>query len=325
MPSFHPTCTRLKYITLSILIFFVSGFTQTALAITSNEPLQKLTVILDWFVNPDHAPLFVAQQQGYYQQQGLDVTFIAPADPTDPPKLVAAGKADIAVDYQPHLLLEIAQGLPLVQVGTLIATPLDCLAVLDSSSIKTIKDLKGKKIGYSEGGVNGAMLQGMLQKNGLSLKDVELINIHYDLSQALLAKKVDAVTGLMRNFELIQMQLAGQPARAFYPEENGMPPYDELILVTNNKKQTDPRIQHFLTAVELGTQYLINHPEESWELFAKAHPELNNDLNKRAWFATLPRFALRPAARDPQRCKDLAVYLNKTLGAKIDQQLCQQK
>lgn len=310
---------------LSILVFMAFGSIQTALATTPNTSIQKLTVILDWFVNPDHAPLFVAQQQGYFKQQGLDVTFIAPADPADPPKLVAAGHADIAVDYQPHWLLEIANGLPLVQVGTLIATPLNCLAVLDSSSINTIKDLKGKKIGYSEGGVDSAMLQGMLQQNGLSLKDVELVNVRYDLSQALLAKKVDAVTGVMRNFELIQMQLAGQPAHAFYPEENGMPPYDELILVTNKKEQNDPRIQRFLAAVALGTQYLINHPEESWQTFAKAHPELNNDLNKRAWFATLPRFALRPAAHDPQRCKDLAVYLNKTLDAKINQQLCQEK
>ena len=288
----------------------------------TQKHLQKLTVILDWFVNPDHAPLFVAQQQGYFKDEGLQVNFIAPADPADPPKLVAVGKADIALDYQPHVLMEISQGLPIMQIGTLIATPLDCLAVLASSPIHSIKDLKGKRIGYSESGADSAMLQGMLKNNGLTLKDVDLVNVRYNLTQALLSKNVDAVIGVMRNFELIQLQLAGHPARAFYPEENGMPPYDELVLITRKGMQQDPRIQRFLTAVEMGVQYLVNHPESSWQTFAKAHPELNNNLNHQAWFATLPRFALRPAAQDPQRCENLASYLQQNLSAKISPQLC---
>lgn len=305
---------------LGLLLTIILVFSQAALAENKNQSpkkLETLTIILDWFVNPDHAPLFVAQQQGYFRAQGLDVKFIAPADPSDPPKLVAVGKADIAVDYQPHLLLEIAQGLPLVQVGTLIATPLNCLAVLADGPIHTLRDLKGKRVGYSTGGIDSAMLQAMLQSQGLSLQDVQLVSVHYDLTQALLAKKVDAVTGLMRNFELIQLQLAGHPARAFYPEENGMPPYDELIYVASRDKRDDPRIAHFLTAVEQGVQYLVNHPQSSWQEFAKQHPELNNELNRQTWFATLPRFALRPAAKDPQRCQALTQYLVKVMKMKI--------
>ncbi len=122
---------------------------------------QKLTLMLDWFVNPDHAPIFVAQQQGFFKQQGLSVTIIPPADPSDPPKLVAVGKVDIAIDYQPHVLISKAQGLPLVQVGTLVATPLNALAVLQSSPYKTIKDLKGKTIGYSSGSTDYVMLKGL--------------------------------------------------------------------------------------------------------------------------------------------------------------------
>jgi putative hydroxymethylpyrimidine transport system substrate-binding protein len=304
---------------IGLLLTFILIFSQTAWAENKNPTpgkLQKLTVILDWFVNPDHAPLFVAQQQGYFRAQGLDVKFVAPADPSDPPKLVAVGKAEIAVDYQPHFLLEVAQGLPLAQVGTLVATPLNCLAVLADGPIQTLRDLKGKRVGYSTGGIDSVMLQVMLESQGLSLKDVQLINVHYALTQALLAKKVDAVTGLMRNFELIQLQLAGHPARAFYPEEHGMPPYDELIYVIRNDKRDDPRIAHFLTAVEQGTQYLINHPQSSWQEFAKQHPELNNELNRQAWLVTLPRFALRPAAKDPQRCQVLAQYLMKVMKMK---------
>ena len=241
--------------------------------------LQKLTVALDWFVNPDHAPLFVAKQQGYYKKKGLDVIFIPPADPSDPPKWAATGKVDVAIDYQPHYLLERANGLPLVQVGTLINQPLNCLVVLKSSGISSIKQLKNKTIGYSIGDVTSAILDTMLRHNELSLKNVKLVNVHYALSQALLAGKIDAVTDMMRNFELIQLQLMGHPAQAFYPEKNGVPPYSELILVTNKKLANNKRIRAFLSALQQGVKYLKQHPQTTWKEFAKDHPELNNTLN----------------------------------------------
>ena len=97
----------------------------------------KMTLLLDWFVNPDHGPIIVAQEKGFFADQGLEVEVIAPADPADPPKLVAAGKADLAISYQPQLHLQVAEGLPLMRVGTLVATPLNCLLVLDDGPIKT--------------------------------------------------------------------------------------------------------------------------------------------------------------------------------------------
>ena len=109
---------------------------------------QKLTVLLDWFVNPDHAPLVVALQSGRFKKAGLDVTLIAPSDPNLPPKLVAAEKADLAVSYQPQLHIQVDQGLPLVRIGSLISTPLNSLVVLKNGEIKKISDLKGKKIGF---------------------------------------------------------------------------------------------------------------------------------------------------------------------------------
>lgn len=274
-----------------------------------NKSLTKLTIILDWFANPDHAPLFVAQQQGFFQQQGLDVKLIGPANPADSPKLVAAGQADLALTYQPQLYLEVQQGLPLVRIATLINTPLNCLAVNAKSNIQTINDLKGKSIGYSSGGVDSAMLHAMLASHGISTKDVTLIDVNYDLTQALMTGKVDAVTGIMRNFELIQMQLAGFQSRVFYPETNGVPPYDELIIVANKKELNDPRLSRFLIALKQGEDYLQQHPQQSWDIFAKNHPELNNELNRKAWFATLPVFAKNPAILDVGRYNKFAQFM----------------
>ena len=98
----------------------------------------KVRVLLDWFVNPDHAALVIAQQRGLFAKQGLAVELIAPADPNAPPKLVAAGQADYAVSYQPTLQMLVAEGLPLVRVGVLVAQPLNSLVALDDGPIKSI-------------------------------------------------------------------------------------------------------------------------------------------------------------------------------------------
>ena len=270
---------------------------------------EKMTVILDWFVNPDHAPLIVAKEKGFFAEAGLEVTLIAPADPNDPPKLVAAGQADLAVSYQPQLHIQVAEGLPLVRIGTLVATPLNALVVLADGPVRTIADLKGRKIGFSIGGFEDALLAAMLTRHGLRLTDITLVNVNFSLSPSLIAGHVDAVIGAFRNFELNQMDLVGRPGRAFFPEEEGVPPYDELILVANNQLLEKGRLRGFLDALERGVQFLVNHPKASWSLFIKAHKDLDDELNRRAWRDTLPRFALRPAALDSTRYERFARFL----------------
>ena len=261
----------------------------------------KMTVLLDWFVNPDHGPLIIAEEKGYFSDVGLEVEIVAPADPSAPPKLVAAGQAELAISYQPQLHLQIAGGLPLLRVGTLVATPLNCLLILENGPIKTPADLKGKKIGFSVAGVEEALLVTILSRYGVSLDDVELINVNFSLSPALMSKQVDAVIGAFRNFELNQMDIENVPGRCIYIEEEGVPAYDELIYVANPDRMDKDMLARFMRATELATQYIINNPEESWEIFAATSKELQNELNRRAWRDTLPRFALRPAAFDAGR------------------------
>ncbi len=273
--------------------------------------LDKVTVMLDWFVNPDHAPLFVAQEAGYFRDAGLEVELVAPADPNDPPKLVAAGKAEVAISYQPQLHIQVDQGLPLRRIGTLVSTPLNSLVVLADGPIESIADLKGRKIGFSVGGFEDVLLKAMLERHGLTLGDVTLINVNFSLSPSLVSGQVDAVIGAFRNFELNQMDIVGRPGRAFYIEEEGVPAYDELILVAHADKLADPRLRRLVDAIEHGTQYLINHPEKSWELFLRGRGDLDDELNRRAWRDTLPRFALRPAALDRGRYARFAGFLER--------------
>ncbi|MCR9070136.1 MAG: ABC transporter substrate-binding protein [Alphaproteobacteria bacterium] len=276
---------------------------------TPARAADKITILLDWFVNPDHAPLYVAEAIGAFEAEGLEVEMIAPADPNDPPKLVAAGKAEIAISYQPQLHLQAAAGLPLVRFGTLVATPLNTLVVLDDGPIKEIADLKGRKIGFSVGGFEHAVLGAILKDAGLGKDDYELVNVNFSLSPSLISGQVDAVIGAYRNFELNQMDIVGRPGRAFYVEEHGVPPYDELIYLTNKELVGDPRLKRFLDAIEMGTQYLVNHPDDSWTKFIELNPDLDDELNRRAWRDTLPRFALRPAALDIGRYERFAAFM----------------
>ena len=282
------------------------------LASTPASAADKLTVILDWFVNPDHGPLIVAREKGFFAAEGLEVELIAPADPNDPPKLVAARQADLAVSYQPQLHLQVAQGLPLVRVGTLVATPLNSLVVLADGPVGSVADLKGRKIGFSVGGFEDALLGAMLERHGLVLDDVELVNVNFSLSPALLAGQVDAVIGAFRNFELNQMDIVGRSGRAFYPEEEGVPTYDELILLANHDDLGRPELRRFLTAVEAATAWLLNHPDEAWAVFKGVDPALDDELNRRAWGDTLRRFAHSPAALDQGRYRRFGRFLSRT-------------
>lgn len=270
---------------------------------------KPLTLMLDWFVNPQHAPIIIAQEKGFFKQHGIKVNIIAPADPSDPPKLVAAGKVDIAIGYQPELYLQVQQSLPLVRIGTLIHSPMRVVATLQSSHIDSLAELKGKIIGYSMSGVGTAILGQMLKHAGLSIDDVKLINVHYNLVQALLSHRVDAISGVGRNFEVPEMQLAGHPAHVFYPEKNGLPPFDALIFLANRHHLQDPRLKAFLAAIAEASVFIKQHPQQSWELLIRHHRELNNHLNKMAWDITRPYFSITPAVLDAKRYTNFANWM----------------
>ncbi len=277
---------------------------------TPQAPAKELTLMLEWFVNPDHGPIIIAKEKGYFKDQGLNVTIQEPADPNLPPKLVAAGKVDLAVYYQPSLIHGIASGLPLAWAGTLIATPLDGLLVLEKSPIKSLKDMKGKTIGLNIGGIENAILNTLFEPYGFGAKDVKLVNVGWNLSSSLLSGRVDAIMGGYRNFELNQLQIEGSKGRMFYYEEHNIPPYDELIFIANSKKHDKDANRRFLKAIELGTQFIVNNPERSWAIFRDYSPKkLDNELNRRAWFDTISRFALRPAAKDLSRYKTFVEFL----------------
>jgi putative hydroxymethylpyrimidine transport system substrate-binding protein len=271
---------------------------------------EPLTLLLDWFINPDHAPIMVAQERGDFARAGLEVRIIAPADPNDPPRLVAARRGDIGIFYQMNLHLAVDQGLPLARVGTLVSTPLATLTVLRDGPIRSLADLRGKRIGFSVAGFEEVVVGTMLESVGLRLSDVRLVNVNFALSSALMSGQVDAIVGGYRNFELHQLDLEGRPGRAFYPEQHGLPAYDELIYIAHRDRARDPLLRRFIDATEAATHFIVNNPDESWRMFiAGPRRELDNELNRRAWASTINRFSLSPGALDRNRYERMARFL----------------
>jgi putative hydroxymethylpyrimidine transport system substrate-binding protein len=286
--------------------------TTLALTLTLAMPAHaqdKLTLMLDWFVNPDHGPIILAQELGYFAEAGLEVEVITPADPNDPPRMVAAGRVDLAVSYQPQLHLSRHAGLPLVRVGTLIETPLTCLVTLADGPVQSIPDLKTRKVGFAVAGVQEVMLNAMLSHHGLAPGDVEQINIGWSISPALMSGQVDAVIGAFRNFELNQLALEGRTGRCFYPEAEGIPAYDELIYVADPARMDAAVIARFLQATERAALHIVNQPEAAWVMFRDTDATLDTELNRLAWADTWPRFAMRPAAVDLGRYQRFEEFL----------------
>ena len=304
----------LHFFTFSLFAISLSTISDSAFAehnpqATEKEP-QKVTLMLDWFVNPNHGPIIIAKEKGLFKQEGLNVTIQEPADPSIPDKLVAAGRVDIAVSYPNTLISGVAEKLPLVHSGSLIATPLNAMIVLKKSGIKTLKDLKGKNIGVSVSGTEEASITTMLQTAGIDPKSVKIINVGWALSSSLASGRVDAIWGGMRNFELNQLDLEGYPAKAFYPEEHGIPVFDELIFVANKNTYDKAMLEKFNHALEMATVYILNHPDDAWAEFIKYAPDtLNTPLNKKAWQDTLSRFTRRPGAVEFKRYDDLAQFM----------------
>ena len=295
-------------IRLLTALALVSPITGGALPAAAQD---KVRLLLDWFVNPDHAALVIAKQRGIFTRHGLDVELIAPADPNAPPKLVAAGQAKYALSYQPTLQMLVAEGLPLVRVGVLVAQPLNSLVALEDGPVKSIADFKGRKIGYSIAGFEEALLGAILEKAGLTLKDVTLININFALTTALMSKQVDGVIGAFRNFELNDLALHKARGRLWEVEKNGVPSYDELILVTKRETVDVARTKKLLAAIAEATTWLKANPDEAWGIFSKSGKELDSELNKLAWKDTLPLLAADPTALDRARYTTFADFLVK--------------
>jgi putative hydroxymethylpyrimidine transport system substrate-binding protein len=253
----------------------------------------KVTLMLDWFPNADHVPLYAAQQKGFFKQHGLEVELLAPADPNDPLKLVAAGKYPFAVNYQPSVTIARSQGLPVKAIGVLVEHPLNTISFLKESGITTPSDLKGKTIGYAVGPLDVVLFETIARNAGLQKEDYELINIGFNITPSLLSGKIDAVIGAYWNYEINELALEGKDAGYFPLEKHGVPDFYELVFISNDTflNQHPETAKRLMAAMQQAIQFTKDHPNDALAAYFKANPDVRKALDEKAFRATLPVFA----------------------------------
>nr|WP_321400862.1 ABC transporter substrate-binding protein [uncultured Desulfobacter sp.] len=270
-----------RYVILPLMIFFMLCSTATA---------EKLTLMLDWFPNVDHLPVYLAQESGYFTAQGLEVEIVVPSETSDALKLAAAGKVDLAVSYQPQTIMAADAGLKVKAVAPLVVKPLTTLMFLDES-IKTPADLTGKKIGYTVPGLMDMLLKGFADINGIT--DYTPVNVGFTILPALASKQVAAVMGPFKTYETVTMAQQGVTAHFFELEKYGIPEYEELIFAAGDSTLATKKeaVHGFVLAVHKALADIKKNPEAALALYLKALPEVDKETETKAFALTAQYFA----------------------------------
>jgi putative hydroxymethylpyrimidine transport system substrate-binding protein len=256
---------------------------------------QALSLALDFYPNPDHAGIYMAQQLGYFEEAGLDVEIEAPSDPSLPIKQVAAGRTDLAVSYEPEVVLAREQGLDVVAIGALVNRPLTSMFWLAKSGIKGVADLKGKTIAYAGIPYQEAFLETILARANLTLADVKAVNVGFGLLPALVGGSAQAMLGGFQNVEGVDLRERGKGPVVTPVDRLGVPTYDELVLVANRESlQADPeKFRLFMAALERGTDAAVADPAAATKAVLEANDGLDPKLTAAEVEATLPLLGAR--------------------------------
>lgn len=253
----------------------------------------RLQVMLDWFPNPDHVPIYLAREAGIFGRHGLEVDILVPADPNDPLKLAAAGRVDVAISYQPTVSQARAEGVPVRAIGVLVEHPLNTIMTLERNGVRSPKDLAGRRVGFSVAGFEEALLTTVLRKAGVDPAGVQLVNVNFNLTPALLSGQVDAVVGAYKNYESVVLEREGVRPVWFELTDYGVPDYYELVVVAGEAtlERRRSELRAFVAALDEAIRETRRNPAAAFEAFMRANPELDRALNEEAFRRTLPEFA----------------------------------
>jgi putative hydroxymethylpyrimidine transport system substrate-binding protein len=255
--------------------------------------------MLDWLPNADHVGIYEALANGDFSKAGLDVHVRVPSDPATPLQLLAAGKVDVAVSYEPELMLARDKGEPLVAIGAIVQRPLTSIVSLGSKHITSPAQLRGRKIGDAGIPYQHAYLTTILRRAGVPQSSVKEVNVGNNLVPAMLSGRVDATLGAYWNYEAIQLRQARRRVNVIHMENVGVPAYDELVLVTRESTlaKRANALRRFVQALGRGYQAVRQNPAQGVAALVHANPALQTRLQSASVNATLSSFF--PSAGHP--------------------------
>jgi putative hydroxymethylpyrimidine transport system substrate-binding protein len=285
---------------------------------TKGEP-EKLTLDLDFYPNADHAGIYMAEKEGFFKEAGLEVAINSPSDPSAPLKEVAAGRADLAITYEPELMLAHEKGLDVVGVAALVNQPLTSLMWLKGSgkeAIDSVADLKGKTVSYAGISYQEAFLKTILRRAKVPISSVKLVNVGFGLLPSLIGGSAQAMLGGYSNVEGVDLQQRGKDPVITPVDELGVPTYDELVIVARRStlEEEGERIRLFISALRRGTEAAVANPKAATEAIVAANTDLEPKLAEAQVKATLPLLAARTAGKpygymDPKEWEAFAGWM----------------
>src|SRR5215213_9809781 len=282
-------------------------FFPAAMGVLAQEAdLESVSVALDWYPNVNHAGLYLALERGYYAEESLAPEFYTPSDPTTVLQTVGAGRDDFGISYQTDILLARAAGVPVVSVLALVQTPLQGVMVLADSGITRPRDLAGKTVGYPGIPSQEAFLATMLEDDGATMDDIDLVNIDFNLVPGLISGQVDASLGAFWTHEPILAKEEGYPTNFLRVDDWGVPSYYELVIAAGESTVTERSelVTRFLRATRRASEDAIADPAAAIAALRAASPDLNVAVEEAgiallipAWTADGVRFGTQTAAR----------------------------
>ncbi len=260
---------------------------------------QPFSLTLDFYPNPDHAGIYMAQKLGYFDEAGLDVSINAPADPAAPIKLVAAGRSDLAISYEPEVALARDKGVEVVAIAALVNRPLTSMIWLKKSGIKGVGDLRGKTVATAGIPYQDAFLKTILARVKLSPSDVKAVNVGFGLLPALIGGSAEAMLGGYSNVEGVDLRQRGKDPVITPVDQLGVPTYDELVLVANRKalEEEPEEFRLFIAALQRGTEAAVKQPGAAAKAVLEANDSLEPKLTAAEVKATLPLLGARTSGQ----------------------------
>jgi putative hydroxymethylpyrimidine transport system substrate-binding protein len=269
---------------------------------------QPMTLMLDWVPNADHVGLYQALAEGDFTKAGIDLHVQVPTDPAVPLQLVAAGKVDAAISYEPEVMLARNRGLPLVSVAAIVQRPLTSLMSLAFKHITTAANLRGKRVGDAGIGYQHAYLTTILAHAGVPANRVTETNVGANLVPAMVSGRVDATLGGYWNYEALQLRQLGKHPNVIRVEQLGIPTYDELVLVVRRStiaNRTD-LVRRLVQALARGYESARRDPQAAVASLVKANSGLSPKLQLASVQASLSVFF--PAGGHPWGWQDGSLW-----------------
>jgi len=263
---------------------------------------EKLTLDLDFYPNPDHAGIYMAQEEGFFKEAGLEVAINSPSDPSAPLKDVAAGHADLAITYEPEVVLAHEEGLDVVAVSALVNRPLTSLMWLKGtgrSGVKGVADLEGKTVSYAGIPYQQAFMRTILNRASVPISSVKLVNVGFGLIPSLVNGSAQAMLGGYSNVEGVALQQRGKEPVITPVDQLGVPTYDELVIVARRStlEEEGERIRLFINSLRRGTEAAAANPKAATEAVLAANDQLEPKLAEAQVKATLPLLSARTAGK----------------------------